>query len=93
MKRVLECPPQTFPDNIKFICQKCHYSCDTCIGNGEKNCTSCDNETRALASNVKVGTCFCQQNFYIVENEQKCSSKLIKIKQIKLFKILKKNVV
>ncbi|CAD8214362.1 unnamed protein product [Paramecium pentaurelia] len=51
----------TFDFNGMLTCQKCHYSCSTCIGMDEANCVSCiDTENRFQVGN----TCVCKEGYF-----------------------------
>ncbi|CAD8210795.1 unnamed protein product [Paramecium pentaurelia] len=51
----------TFDFNGMVICEKCHYSCGTCIGIYETDCISCiDTDHRFQVGN----TCVCKEGYF-----------------------------
>ncbi|CAD8166957.1 unnamed protein product [Paramecium pentaurelia] len=64
----------TFDFNGMLICQKCHYSCGTCMGMDEGNCISCmDTDNRFQVGN----TCVCKEGYFDtgLPTCEKCSYK------------------
>ncbi|CAD8134634.1 unnamed protein product [Paramecium pentaurelia] len=64
----------TFDFNGMLICQKCHYSCGTCMGMDEGNCISCmETENRFQIGN----TCACKEGYFDtgLPTCEKCSYK------------------
>ncbi|KAL4454000.1 hypothetical protein ABPG74_003883 [Tetrahymena malaccensis] len=53
------------------LCEKCHYSCQECFGNGENQCSKCDelNSKRKLNENNQ---CKCTLSYH--EIDQKCEA-------------------
>ena len=52
----LSCPPKYFADPVNS-CQACDYTCQTCVGQGEADCLTCDAATPLFADGACVESC------------------------------------
>ena len=70
-KCIKEKPNNTyFIDESSYILKYCHYSCETCSGEGEYECTNCRDSF--FQNNGKCDT-NCPEHYYKNTKERKCS--------------------
>ncbi|XP_076750015.1 furin-like protease 1 isoform X1 [Xylocopa sonorina] len=59
---VYECPAKTYgvSDETKAVCSNCHYSCLTCSGPSNTECTSC-HEDAEISTNLNESVCVLRE--------------------------------
>lgn len=83
------CPNGQVKDPGADICVGCHYSCQTCTGPLETECTACDGGTNFRSLDSATHECLCQNGYVdndvaicqlcslFIPNCQTCSSKTV----------------
>lgn len=57
------CSQGYYDDGVNALCQKCHYSCDSCSGGLKTNCQSC-NQSAAFRTLSSANECLCKSGYY-----------------------------
>ncbi|EAR98006.3 bowman-birk serine protease inhibitor family protein (macronuclear) [Tetrahymena thermophila SB210] len=56
----------SYYEDSNLICQKCHFSCQECIGPKAEDCTQCSRQNFRIPSELSLKNffCVCQEKFY-----------------------------
>ncbi|EAR98007.3 bowman-birk serine protease inhibitor family protein (macronuclear) [Tetrahymena thermophila SB210] len=56
----------SYYEDSNLVCQKCHFSCQECIGPKAEDCTQCSRQNFRIPSELSLKNflCVCQEKFY-----------------------------